>query len=372
MKIIVFGLSLSSSWGNGHAVTYRSLLKGLHALGCDVVFFERDTEWYAAHRDFTTWPHSQLFFYSRLSELAPFRHEISSADAIIIGSYVPDAGILYRMVRDLNPRTLALYDIDTPVTLANLRTGTANVFDRGMIADCDLYLSFTGGPTLDTIRREFKARLVRPLYCSVDPELHHPIAGERRYTLSYLGTFSEDRQNKLETLLLEAARTLPKESFCVAGAQYPEDLRWPENVAFQDHIPPEAHPAFYGTSQATLNLTRADMIIAGYSPSIRLFEAASCNTAILTDEWPGLDQFFTPGLECLVVRTTRDVCEALSLPSVALESIATAARQRTLASHTGLARAKELLSALDAATSFNTEISESPTASEPNQGMHVE
>lgn len=367
MKIVIFGLSLSSSWGNGHAVTYRSLIKGLTAAGHSVTFFERDVAWYRRHRDFTSTELCDLHFYERLSDLAVSRKLLQSADAILIGTYVPDANIIFRMMRDLNRHILVLYDIDTPVTIADLRAGRSNVFDKAMIAGCDLYLSFTGGPILDVLAQEFSAPRVRTLYCSVDPDLYKPQPHiERRYALSYLGTYSADRQPALDNLLFRTASAKPDWSFIVAGAQYPDTESWPKNIVHTDHVAPQDHPAFYANSRVTLNLTRRDMMQAGYSPSIRLFEAASCQTAILTDEWPGLAEFFTPGLDCLIARDSQDVEAALSLSDHELGMIGQAARERVHQAHTGHQRAHELIEALD-------DVRSGPKlSSEPNPALHVE
>lgn len=369
MRIVIFGLSLASSWGNGHAVTYRSLIKGLHGEGHDVVFFERDVAWYHATRDFEAWPYCRLIFYDRLSDLAQYREIIEGCDAVIIGTYVADASILYRISRKISANLLALYDIDTPVTLSDLRSGRPNVFDREMIADCDLYLSFTGGPLLTTLEQEFHARFVRPLYCSVDPAFHSPLPSRKRYTLSYLGTYSTDRQSKLEELLYQPALRLPESRFIVGGAQYPATLEWPGNIEHIDHIPPADHPDFYQSSRTTLNLTRAEMVAVGYSPSIRLFEAASCGTPILTDEWPGLSDFFTPGQDCLLVRDRGDVIQALAKTDDELHTIASAARKRTLQYHTGSVRARELIAAFRSAQEHHGKAS---ALVEPIAGLNVE
>lgn len=369
MNIAIFGLSLSSSWGNGHAVTYRSLIKGLHTEGHTVHFFERDADWYRFHRDLSEWPYCQLHFYRDLSDLASFHATLQSADAIIIGTYVRDAGLLFRIMRDFHSPVLALYDIDTPITLADLRAGRKNVFDQDMIAICDLYLSFTGGSILDTLTQEFHARLVRPLYCSVDPDLYKPTAlrdKKQRYALSYLGTYSDDRQLSLERFLFQSADLHPGLRFIVAGAQYPATIRWPSNVEHCEHVPPSHHPCFYAHSRTTLNLTRAAMMRAGYSPSIRLFEAASCETVILTDDWAGLSDFFTPGHECLVIRTPDEVNACLSLSEQELGAIRCAARERVLAQHTGRKRAQELVVFLEAAHDRRL------LSAEPKSSLHVE
>lgn len=366
MNIVFFGLSLTSSWGNGHAVTYRSLIKGLYEEGHAIQFFERDVDWYRGTRDLSEWPYSSTIIYNRLSELAHHRQELRYADAIIIGSYVPDASIIFRMLRSFCNGVIALYDIDTPVTLEDLRAGRPNVFDRAMIASADLYLSFTGGPTLELIHDEFEAPCVRPLYCSVDPDIHRPQHSNWRHQISYLGTYSADRQSRLQAFLFDVAKQQSNASFMIGGAQFPQDIDWPPNIIHREHISPADHSLFYAQSRTTLNLTRMAMRIAGFSPSIRLFEAASCRTAILTDDWPGLSEFFQPDHECIVIHTTEDVIAALQRSDRELTRIAEAALDRTLSAHTGRKRAQELVAALDACVSQRTE------KDEPIRALHVE
>ena len=57
MRIVVLGLSVTSSWGNGHATTFRGLLRALTERGHRVLFLERDVPWYAAHRDLPNPPY---------------------------------------------------------------------------------------------------------------------------------------------------------------------------------------------------------------------------------------------------------------------------------------------------------------------------
>ena len=160
--------------------------------------------------------------------------------------------------------------------------------------------------------------------------------------MSYLGTYAVDRQAGVAELLLEAARRLPSEKFLIGGAQYPDGFPWSANIFFASHLPPEMHPAFFCSSRATLNVTRAAMARYGFCPSGRLFEAAACGTPILTDMWEGLETFFEPGVEILPVRTADDVVAVLRLPAERLRVIGDAARRRALRDHTGEARVIEL------------------------------
>ena len=348
MKLVVLGLSLSSSWGNGHATTYRALLKAFAARGHEVLFLERETPWYAAHRDEAAPDYCRLELYRDLDDLARWRGEIAGADAVIVGSYVPDGVAVGTLAQRWANGRCAFYDIDTPVTLARLARGDEEYLTPALIPGYDPYLSFTGGPTLDLLEERYGSPAARALYCSVDADAYRPLPVATRWDLSYLGTYSDDRQPTLTRLLLDAARALPECRFVVAGPQYPAAIDWPANVERIEHLAPADHPAFYSASRWTLNVTRADMIAAGWSPSVRLFEAAACGVPIVSDRWAGLDALFAPGREIVLADDTAAVIAALARPDAA--AIATAARARVLAAHTAQHRAGELEALLVRAT----------------------
>ena len=346
MKLVVLGLSLSSSWGNGHATTYRALLRAYAERGHDILFLERDVSWYADARDLAAPDFSRLAFYADLPGLHRWGPEVASADAVIVGSYVPDGVAVGDWVHRTARKITAFYDIDTPVTLAALARGEKETYlAPRQIARYDLYLSFTGGPTLDRLQRHYRSPMARALYCSADPALYRPTPSPPRWDLSYLGTYSPDRQPALDRLLLEPARLRPDLRFVVAGPQYPDTIRWPDNVARIPHVAPADHAAFYGASRYTLNVTRADMVAAGWSPSVRLFEAGACRTAIISDFWSGLDALFGPG-EVDIAHTTADVLRSLDAPEPHRRNLAEGAHRRIHAAHTAAHRAAELEAAL--------------------------
>ncbi len=342
--IVILGLSITSSWGNGHATTYRSLMRQLVARGHSVLFLERDVPWYAENRDLPSPPYGETELYASLADLhTRFAAQLRAADCVIVGSYVPEGVAVANWVLDQAGGAVAFYDIDTPVTLARLAQGNCEYLAPDLIPRFDLYLSFTGGPLLRRIERDFGAQCARALYCSVDPELYRPAPQPLQWDLGYLGTYSTDRQPTLERLLCAPARGWPDGRFVVAGPLYPAELAWPANATRIEHLPPLEHCGFYNAQRFTLNVTRADMIAAGYSPSVRLFEAAACGAAILSDAWPGLDTFFEPGREILVVRDTADVLSALQdLSDEQRTGLGSAARTRVLREHTAATRAAEL------------------------------
>lgn len=344
LRIVILGLSITSSWGNGHATTYRGLVRELTARGHDVLFLERDVEWYAKSRDMPSFPHGRTVLYRDLPELKRrFSADIEDADLVIVGSYVPEGTRVGEWITAMARGVTAFYDIDTPVTLAKLARGDEEYLTAALIPLYQLYLSFTGGPTLERLEREHGARMARPLYCSVDPELYYPAPASIQWDLGYMGTYSDDRQPPLSRLLLEPAQQWPRGRFVVAGPQYPATIHWPNNVERIEHLAPAEHRGFYSSQRFTLNLTRADMVAAGFSPSVRLFEAAACGTTIISDCWEGLDTLFEPGTEILTARTSGDVLSWVRhLPDGERLAIAMRARARVLAEHTAAHRAAEL------------------------------
>ena len=344
MRIVILGLSITSSWGNGHATNYRALVRALAARGHDVLFLERDVPWYAAQRDLPQPPWGKTALYGSLHEL----HEVHGAavrdaDAVVVGSYVPDGIAVGEFVVATARGVPAFYDIDTPVTLAALRRGDCAYLTHELVGGYGLYLSFTGGPVLRHIEQELGSPCARAFHCLVDPEAYPPIDVLARWDLGYLGTYSDDRQPALERLLLEPARRNPALRCVVAGPQYPDDIDWPRNVERIEHLAPAEHPAFYAAQRFTVNVTRADMVAAGWSPSVRLFEAAACAVPVISDHWDGLETFFVPGREILVARGAHDVLLALANASEqARRTIGRRARERVLAAHTAEHRAAEL------------------------------
>jgi spore maturation protein CgeB len=352
MKLVIFGLTVSSSWGNGHATLWRGLCNALSAQGHKVVFFERDVSYYANHRDLVAPETFTLKLYDDWAETSAEAHRaVGEADAAIVTSYCPDAAAASDLVL-ASSAIKVFYDLDTAVTLEKLRQEEAVSYIPSYgLSGFDLVLSYVGGRALDELQRLLGARRVAPLYGSVDPDLHKPVARSNHYDsdLSYLGTYASDRQQTLEELFIEPAHRLPKKKFLLGGAQYPEDFPWSENVWFVRHVPPAEHPAFYSSSRATLNVTRAAMASYGYCPSGRLFEAAACETPILSDSWEGLEQFFEPERELLVAKSSSDVVQALSRSPEQLRQVGKAARERALDAHTARHRSQELLNLLEAA-----------------------
>jgi spore maturation protein CgeB len=349
LDIIIFGLALSSSWGNGHATTFRALIRGLNEAGHAVTFMERDVEWYARHRDLADPDFCELRYYDELSQVTGMAERLQRADAVIVGSYVPQGAALIDLLADMQLDFLGFYDIDTPVTLSMLARGEETHLRRDQAPLFDIYFSFSGGKALNRLRREFGARRAMALYCAVDPELYFPQSCPQRWDLGYLGTYSPDRQPGLERLLIEPARQLPDMKFVIAGPNYPPEMDLPANVERIEHLEPARHREFYASQRFTLNLTRADMVALGWSPSVRIFEAAACGAPIISDRWQGLDDLLPEDEAIIIADTASDVTDALTKTGESARlAIAQAARKLVLANHTGAHRALELVEAIAA------------------------
>jgi spore maturation protein CgeB len=352
MKLVIFGLTVSSSWGNGHATLWRGLCNGLARQGHDVTFFERDVSYYANHRDLL-WPKSyKLVLYPSWPEVISLaKSAVFESDVALVTSYCPDAQPASDLVLGSKAKKV-FYDLDTAVTLQNFRAhGSVDYIPLNGLADFDLVLSYVGGRALSELQELLGAKKVAPLYGSVDPDVHKPVSPSSHYQsdLSYLGTYAADRQSTLQALFLEPAQRMPQRKFMLGGAQYPDDFPWNENVWFVEHVPPPEHPAFYSSSKATLNVTRSAMANFGYCPSGRLFEAAACSTPVISDKWEGLDEFFEPGREILVATSADDVVHAIELGDEELRRMGKAAREKVFSAHTADHRSREFLQLVEAA-----------------------
>ncbi len=344
LKITILGLSITSSWGNGHATTYRSLVKALAKRGHQITFLERDMPWYANQRDLHSFPHCSVRLYNSVDELKSlYRINIEDADCVIVGSFVPDGISVGAWIQETAGGTVAFYDIDTPVTLAKIRNKNCEYLSSDLIPGYDLYLSFTGGPVLEYIEKELGSPKAEPLYCSFDPELYYPQSSTMKWDLGYMGTYSDDRQPTLNKLLIEPAGRSSHHRFVVAGPQYPSHIQWPSNVYRIDHMPPDQHREFYASQRFTLNVTRDDMKEWGYSPSVRLFEAAGCATPIISDYWDGLESVFVPGEDILTASEPDEVTHILSsIKEPERKNIAVRAYIKVLSNHTANHRAMQL------------------------------
>lgn len=352
MKITIFGLTISSSWGNGHATPYRAILKALHQQGHQIHFFEKDVPYYRARRDFDSTPYCQLHLYQAWTDVRRVAlAEAGDSDVVLTASFLPDGRHINDEVLNLGRPLRVFYDLDTPVTLAALCNGSTDYISSEQLPEFDLVLSFTGGSILSELENHYRVHMARPLYGCVDPDEYFRVQSSQNVQcdLSYMGTYAAGRQEKVDSLFLEPARRHPARQFVLAGSLYPYGWQWPENVRRIEHVAPQEHPRFYSSSRITLNITRAEMAKWGWCPSGRFFEAAACGTPLITDWWEGLDWFFDVVHDLRLVSRPEDVEQAMSLSDDELATLASHARERTLDHHTGQVRARQLLEYLEEA-----------------------
>jgi spore maturation protein CgeB len=370
MKLVIFGLSVSSSWGNGHATLWRGLCASLARRGHQVVFFERDVPYYAATRDIFELPNGKLILYRSWQEtIAAALQHLSDCDVAMVTSYCPDAIAATELVLNSRASVRCFYDLDSPVTIDSLERGLPVDYIGGSgLRHFDLVLSYAGGEVLNQMKSRLGAQVVATLFGSADPELHHPETPDDRYRadLSYLGTRAVDRDQALRALFFEPAKQFPQRRFMIGGAMYDGSFPWQPNVNLVSHVPCEAHAAFYCSAKLNLNITRRPMAENGYCPSGRLFEAAACGAAILSDNWAGLNTFFEPGREILVANGTEDAIAALERSPEELAKIGRRARERTLQEHTADVRAREFENILN---TFRSNVSDKVWAVSATAGM---
>ncbi|MBX3221469.1 MAG: glycosyltransferase [Labilithrix sp.] len=346
MRLVVFGLSVTSARDNAHATFWRGVLRALAADGHEVVFFERDTPFFAGHRDLVAPDGYEVVVYPSWSGVLPrARRAVSRADVAIVTSGQADAAAATELVVAAG-HTRIFYDLDAPVTFQRLDRGElVSWLPPGGFGELDLVLSVTGGAALERFRRELGARRVAPLFACVDADAFRPPSPRREpvYDLSYLATSALDGLSGVESLLFGVAERAPERRLLVGGVAYAEDRQPSPNLDVVPRVPPAERPAFYGRSRLTLDGTAAATASSGFCPSPRLFEAAACGVPIISDGWHGIESFFAPGDEILVAAGADDVLAMLELSPEALGALARGARERVLAEHTAVHRARELV-----------------------------
>jgi spore maturation protein CgeB len=346
-RIVVLGHALSQLSGNAHADAYRTLLAALAGRGHDILFLERNDVVAEARRDAIGW--CNLQFYDSVAGLDVWRPRLADADLVMLDPDVPEGIAVARLAFAARGGMTALFDIDTPRTLARLAAGGDENFAPDLVPQFDLYLASTGGAVPRALEKTWRASAARALFPSADPT---PRADKDddgaesapRWDLGYLGDFAPESQPLLERLLIEPARRMPARRFVVAGAGWPTETRWPANV---DVIAQPAAPdraAFDARLRWSLVLARPDHAAAGWTPGARLFEAAAHGVAIISDPWRGLAPLFTPGTDIVVAASADDVIRAIGRADGFRAAIARAGRARVRIAHTPAHRAAQLQS----------------------------
>ena len=346
MKIAFYGSSLLSAYWNGAATYYRGMLRELAARGHEITFYEPDAFERQSHRDIDPPPWAQVVVYD--NDEAAARKVIAQAaraDVVVKASGVGvfDDLLIEGVMAAAAPHALRLFwDVDAPATLAEIRPDADHPIRR-TLPKLDAVLTYGGGPPVIAAYEAIGARLCRPIYNALDPQTHHPVPAEPRFTgnLNFLANRLPDREARVERFFLEPAARLPDRQFLLGGSGW-DDKATPPNVRRVGHVGTGDHNAFNTSSLAVLNVARDSMAEVGFSPATRVFEAVGAGACLITDAWDGIELFLGPDEEVLVARDGQDVAEHVqALTPERAREIGRAGRARILAEHTYAKRAAE-------------------------------
>jgi spore maturation protein CgeB len=346
-SVAFFGSSLVSAYWNGAATYYRGIVRGLHAKGYDVTFYEPDAYERQRHRDIPDPAWARVVVYpateAGVSEAIEWG---CTADVVIKTSGVGVFDeLLEAAVLDGRPHRLMtiFWDVDAPATLERVQANPQDPF-RPLIPQYDLILTYGGGQPVITAYRSLGARGCVPIYNALDPVTHHPVERDARFRahLGFLGNRLPDREARVDEFFFRAAAQVPERRFLLGGNGW-GDKQMPPNVSYAGHVFTGDHNAFNSTPLAVLNITRDSMARCGFSPPTRVFEAAGASACLITDAWDGVDRFLEPGREVLVAASGDDVADHLrELTPTRAAAIGAAALRRVLAEHTYAQRVEQL------------------------------
>ncbi|OWV80723.1 hypothetical protein ATY77_23815 [Rhizobium sp. R634] len=347
MKIAFYGSSLVSAYWNGAATYYRGLLRALAEKGYDITFYEPDVYDRQKNRDMDPPDWCKVVVYEGTVEaLRAVTAEATKADIVVKASGVgfEDDLLLKEVLRNAQKGALKiLWDVDAPATLAELKADPDHPLRRAL-PEIDLVLTYGGGDPVVSAYRAVGAAECIPVYNALDPQTHHPVPVEGRFTadLGFLGNRLPDREARVEHFFLEPASRLPNRRFLLGGSGW-HDKPMSSNVNYIGHVSTRDHNAFNVTPMAVLNISRASMAENGFSPATRVFEAAGAGACLITDYWEGIDFFLKPNEEILVARDGDDVVALIAgLSRRRAQEIGERARRRVLADHTYANRAEKV------------------------------
>jgi spore maturation protein CgeB len=343
LKIFAFGSSIVSSYWNGAATYYRGCYKYLAQRGHEITFAEPDAYGRQQHRDACDFSYVNSLVYRPGTDIEAMLDRAAKADVVIKHSGIgADDALLERRVAAMNrDRPTFFWDVDSPATLARMRDDPTDPF-REMVSRYEAVLSYGGGPASRDGYLTFGAQAYYNIYNALDPDTHHPVEPDPglQCDVLFLGNRLPDREVRVEEIFLHAAELTPQSRFLLGGEGWADKLL-PANVRWIGHVPTGDHNRANCSAGMVMNINRNSMASSGYSPPTRVFEVAGAGACMLCDDWPGIDDCFEPGKEILVVRTAKDVVDALRQHgAVARRKIGEAFRTRALRDHTYRQRAE--------------------------------
>jgi spore maturation protein CgeB len=346
MKLFVFGSSITSTYWNGACTYYRGIYKNLHRLGYQITFAEPDIYQRQQNRDREELDYVTVRIYQTPQELDRVLSEASDADLIIKHSGVgADDELLESAVLECraDETQAAFWDVDAPATLARVEANPRDHFYR-LIPRYDFVFTYGGArPVLDRYLR-LGARNCYPIYNALDPDTHHPVIpnSSQKCDLAFVGHRLPDREQRVEDFFFAAAERAPEFSFVLGGEGW-GGKSLPNNVRWIGHVGSADHNRINCSARMVMNITRDSMAQVGFSPPTRVFEAAGAGACLITDAWPGVEDFFAPSQEILVASSASEVVRYLRQTSHREAArIGAAMRKRALAEHTYRLRAFEL------------------------------
>ena len=346
MKIAFYGSSLLSSYWNGAATYYRGLLRNLAARGYDITFYEPDVYDRQKNRDIEPPEWCKVVVYDGTVEALRIEAaKAAEADIVVKTSGVgfEDNRLFDEVLRAARPDAMKIFwDVDAPATLAELRADPDHPQLKAL-NEIDAVLTYGGGDPVVNAYTAIGAKRCVPIYNALDPETHHPVDPDPRFTadLAFLGNRLPDREARVESFFLNPAAGLPEQRFILGGSGW-GDKPMAGNIDYIGHVGTRDHNAFNVTPKAVLNISRDSMADMGFSPATRVFEACGAGACLITDAWLGVDFFLKPDEEVLVARDGKDVADILSgLTPERASQIGKAGLARVLRDHTYADRAAE-------------------------------
>ena len=349
MKIFVFGSSIVSCYWNGAATYYRGIYKYLARRGHQIIFAEPDAYGRQQHRDQDDFSYVESLVYRPRIDIDRTLAYASAADAVIKHSGLGvDDVLLEERVLELKPHCgVFFWDVDAPATIGRLHTDERDAF-RAAIPHYDGILTYGGGPGIAAAYRSFGAQAYYSIYNGLDPETHYRVPSDAALECDvvFLGNRLPDREARVDELFLRAAELAPEQRFILGGEGW-SDKALPANVRWIGHVSTGDHNRVNCSAGMVMNINRSSMASFGFSPPTRVFEVAGAGTCMLCDEWPGIEDCFTPPKEIIVVRSAEDVLHALrNYDPAARRRIGEAFHSRALRDHTYAQRAAQAEEAL--------------------------
>jgi spore maturation protein CgeB len=238
---------------------------------------------------------------------------------------------------------IVYYDGDVPMSLpefGGMDTGF-NIYHGADPSEYDLVVSNSEGG-LGRLR-ELGARRAEAVFWGADPELFAPLPVAKEHDIFFYGYGDKFRREWMAALVGEPSRRMPEADFALGGRDFRSDVGRARLVG---DVPFNAFNRAISASRINLNITRRSHATVRASSTSRPFELASAGAAIVSSPVEGIERWFEPERELVVVQNAdeaEEVYRELLADPGAGEELGRRARERVLDEHTYVARARRLL-----------------------------